>query len=205
MAKQAFDSKVFFAESIKILKKFTRSSQYQKALDILFTCWKEEGTVFTLGCGGSASTASHFAADLSKTTITGDKKRFKAISLTDNTPLVSAWTNDSGWNSVFVEQLKPWLKSNDVLVAFSVHGGSLDSDSWSNNLTLAFEFAKEKKARIIGFSGFDGGAMKKYSDSLILIPSSTEPYATPLSEGLHSLINHGLVFELKEKISKSKP
>lgn len=77
-----------------------------------------------MGCGGSASTATHFAADLAKTTMVDDNPGFKAISLVDNIPLVSAWVNDKGWGSIFAGQLGPWLTRNDVVVGFSVHGGT---------------------------------------------------------------------------------
>src|SRR3990167_383544 len=97
--------------------KFKSDPQYYlEALDILINCYKNKGTVFTMGCGGSASTATHFAADLAKTVSAG--KGFKTISLVDNIPLVSAWTNDYGWESVFEGQLKPWLTDKDVLVGF---------------------------------------------------------------------------------------
>ena len=72
---------------------FSESIEYKKVSDILFDCYKREGTVFTTGCGGSASTATHFAADLTKTTMVGNKPGFRALALVDNIPLVSAWTN----------------------------------------------------------------------------------------------------------------
>lgn len=171
---------------------------------MLFECWQKRGTIFTMGCGGSASTASHFASDLAKTTIIPNKNRFKAISLVDNISLVSAWTNDNGWRVIFAEQLDPWLTENDILVGFSVHGGSFEEEkSWSENLTEAMKLAKERKAKIIGFSGFSGGAMRKLADVNLLVPVSKKPYATALIEGLHVLINHAIIFDLKERISKS--
>src|ERR1700716_1903989 len=90
----------------------------------LMAAWRQGRTVFVMGNGGSASTATHFAADLAKYTISPGKPRFKVLCLTDNVPLVSAWTNDGGFNSIFVEQMAPWLEPDDVLVGFSVHGGS---------------------------------------------------------------------------------
>jgi D-sedoheptulose 7-phosphate isomerase len=155
------------------------------AIKILIDCRKREGVVFTMGCGGSASTASHFAADLAKT-VGG----FKTISLVDNTPLVSAITNDLGWERVFDYQLDVWLTKKDVLVGFSVHGGS---KNWSQNLVRAMRLAKKRGAKIIGFTGKSGGAMKKMSDVWISVPSDE---ATKV-EGLHSVICHDIVEELK--------
>src|SRR3712207_3655858 len=90
----------------------------------LFEAWRARRTVFVMGNGGSASAASHFAAELAKYTIVEGKPRCRVIGLTDSVPLVSAWTNDSGWGSVFAEQMAAWIEPGDVLVGFSVHGGS---------------------------------------------------------------------------------
>lgn len=165
---------------------------YEKILKILIDGYKERGTIFTMGCGGSASTATHFAADLAKTC-----GGFKTLSLVDNIPLVSAYTNDLGWESVFEGQLDTWLKKGDVLVGFSVHGGN---KKWSGNLTKALQLAKKRGAKIVGFSGFDGGALKEMADACMIVPINEMKYGTPVVEAMHSVITHGIVFELKERL-----
>ena len=199
-----FNQKKYFLKLGQISEGFVKSKDYKKAVDLLFECWRGRGTVFTMGCGGSAATATHFAADLAKSTIVPGKKRLKTVSLTDNTPLVSAWINDSGWGSVFAEQLEGWLTRKDVLIGFSVHGGSGEGEAgpWSQNLVAAMNLAKKRKAKIIGFSGFDGGAMKQLSDVCLIVQISEEPYATPLIEGFHSILSHAITFELKSRIEK---
>ncbi len=180
-----------------------KSLEYKKTIDILFNCYKHGGTVFVMGCGGSASTATHFAADLAKTTMSEGVLGFKTIALVDNIPLVSAWTNDKGWNTVFDGQLRPWLTERDVLVGFSVHGGSKRGDEagpWSQNLVSAMVLAKERNAQIIGFSGFDGGAMKEMADVCVTVDTQSELYGTPLVESMHVVVFHGLIFDLKEKM-----
>ncbi len=200
MSIHPFEADVYFQLASELIENLKKSKEFSLAVKMLFRCWQGNGTVFTMGCGGSAANASHFAADLAKTTIIKGKKRFKAISLTDNAPLISAWTNDSGWEKVFTEQLQPWITKNDVLVGFSVHGGLSKT---SKNLNLAFELAKKKGAKILGFSGFDGGKMAKLADVNLLVPISKEPYATGLIESLHTLLAHGIIFQLKEIISRS--
>jgi D-sedoheptulose 7-phosphate isomerase len=179
-----------------------RREDIQKAADILFKAWQDEATIFIMGNGGSASTATHFVCDLSKCTVVEGKKRFRVIGLNDNVPLVSAWTNDSGFGSIFAEQLKPFLKENDVLIGLSVHGGSGDGDAgpWSQNLVKAMRLAQDRKAKIIGFSGFDGGAMKKMADVCIVVPLDSEPWGTPIIESVHVAIEHLICNSLKEKI-----
>jgi len=177
--------------------------QIDKVIELLFEVWKDGNSVFAMGNGGSASTASHFVCDLAKTTIVGGKRRFKVMGLTDNIPLVSAWTNDSGFASIFAEQLVPWLSKGDVLVGFSVHGGSGESDAgpWSQNMVRAMAMAKERKAKIIGFSGFNGGAMKEMSDVCIVVPVDSEPLGTPLVESFHVILHHLICTALKAKIA----
>ncbi len=196
---EQFDIEIYFDLIGKAALYFVDDPAYTDALDILEDCYKRKGTVFTMGCGGSASTATHFAADLAKT-VSSDKG-FKALSLVDNIPLVSAWINDFGWESVFEGQLRSWITKNDVLVGFSVHGGN---KKWSGNLTKAMMLAKERGAKIIGFSGFDGGAMKELADACLVVDTLSETYGTPLVEAMHVVIHHGMVFDLKERIKNAK-
>lgn len=173
-----------------------------RMLDCFMEVWRNRGTVFVMGNGGSASTATHFAADLAKYTISQGKPRFRAIALTDNAPLVSAWTNDSGFNSIFVEQMAPWLQRGDVLVGFSVHGGSGAGDAgpWSQNMIRAMQAAKDAGATVIGFSGYDGGAMGQMADYCITVPVFVDELGTPLVESAHVLLHHLIVHRLRERI-----
>lgn len=191
----------YFSELERISRELDKE-KIKEAVGLLFAAWQNDKTVFTMGCGGSASTATHFACDISKSTIVPGKKRVKAMSLADNIPLNSAWTNDSGWGSVFKGQLENWLKNGDVLVGFSVHGGSGQGEAgpWSQNLVQAMKFAGEKGAKIIGFSGFDGGAMKKMSDICITVPINSEPFGTPLVESWHPALHHLICLALKKEI-----
>lgn len=191
----------YFKELGRIIRELERD-KITKIIDLLFEAWKNNKTIFVMGCGGSASTATHFACDISKSTIVPGKKRVKAMSLVDNIPLNSAWTNDSGWGSVFKGQLENWLEAGDVLVGFSVHGGSGQGEAgpWSQNLVQAMQFAKEKGAKVIGFSGFGGGAMKEMSDVCLTVPINSEPLGTPLVESVHSILHHLICLALKEKI-----
>lgn len=198
-----FSTDKYFSLIAKCSLSFIDSDDYQKAIEILLNCYRRGGTVFTMGCGGSASTATHFAADLAKTTMSGNRSGFKAMSLVDNIPLVSAWSNDKGWGSIFAGQLEPWLTKEDVLVGFSVHGGTNQGDEagpWSQNLVGAMKLATNRKSKIIGFSGFDGGAMKDMSDASLVVPIDLEPYGTPAIEAMHVVLHHAMIAELKEKI-----
>ena len=177
----------------------------ERSIDILYEAWKQGAAVYLMGNGGSASTATHFASDLAKYTITPGQPRFRTLALGDNIPLVSAWTNDSGFGSIFAEQLEPWLKAGDVLIGISVHGGSGAGDAgpWSQNLSRAILLAKERGARTIGMSGFGGGDLKALADECIVVPFDSEPMGTPLVESYHVFLHHMICLALKLRIGET--
>jgi D-sedoheptulose 7-phosphate isomerase len=171
-------------------------------VDSLMHVWRRGRTVYVMGNGGSASTASHFAADLAKYTIIDGKPRFRVIGLTDNAPLISAWTNDGGFSSIFAEQMAAWLEPGDALVGFSVHGGSGTGGAgpWSQNMVRAMQLAKDSGAKVIGFSGFDGGAMAQMADHCLTVPVLVDEIGTPVVESVHVLLHHLVVHTLREEI-----
>lgn len=190
----------YFEEMIQIIQAISRPD-IDRVVEALFQAWKEGRTVFTMGNGGSASTATHFACDLSKVTIVAGKKRLRAICLNDNIPLVSAWINDNGFDNLFSEQLKNLMQPGDVLVGISVHGGSGRDQAglWSQNLLKAMDVAKrEFRGVTIGFSGFDGGAMKQLADVCVVVPFPSTPHV----ESFHLVLEHLITFCLREKIEK---
>jgi D-sedoheptulose 7-phosphate isomerase len=179
-------------------------SDIGRAVDLLFAAWREEAAVFLIGNGGSASTASHFACDLAKLTIVPGRKRFRVMGLTDNAALVSAWTNDDGFGSIFAEQLEPWFRRGDVLVGISVHGGSGtgNAGAWSQNLGRAVKLVRERGGRVLGFSGFGGGMLRETADVCLTVPVDVEPLGTPLVESIHVALHHMICIALKLRIAE---
>lgn len=190
-----------YLEDMKeIIGKLSRE-RIDQIVELLFSAWKEGRTIFVMGNGGSASTATHFACDLAKCTIVEGKKRFRVICLNDNIPLMSALVNDNGFDNLFSEQLKNLMQEKDFLVAFSVHGGSGKDKAglWSQNLLKAMLVAKEEyQATLIGFSGFDGGAMKDVADECLVIPFNS----TPQVESFHLAMEHLITNCLRKKIEE---
>lgn len=171
----------------------------EKFIDILFDAWKNGNKIITMGNGGSSSTASHFAGDLLKTVANDSSMKeiravrgFKAICLNDNSPALTAWINDSGWDNAYSGLLNTLLDKNDVILLVSVHGGS----GWSGNMVKAMQLAKERGAKIVGLAGFDGGKMKEMCDVCIVVPKDS----TPHTEGFHGVLQHLVVFRLKGMI-----
>ena len=135
--------------------------------------------VFTFGNGGSAATASHFAADLATGAICPGKPRIKAIALTDNVPLLTAWANDTAYENVFAEQLENLVESGDVVIGISGSGNSA-------NVLNGMKIARVKGATTVGFTGFDGGKLKELVDIAVIVPS----YNMEQVEDVHLLFGH---------------
>ena len=145
----------------------------------LISARDNDQTIYVMGNGGSASTATHFTSDLLKTSIVKNKKRFKAHSLSDNIPVVLAWANDDEYNNVFLGQLENFLKENDIVIGFSGSGNS-------ENVIKAIEFANNNNATTISFTGKGGGKLSKISQINLTVPS--EEMLT--IERMHLLICH---------------
>jgi D-sedoheptulose 7-phosphate isomerase len=169
---------------------------------LLFDAWRNDCQVFLAGNGGSASTASHFAADLAKFCSVKGKHRFKAISLVDNMSWFSALVNDIGWENVYVEQLKNLLRKGDVLTVISVHGGTGEDKAgiWSQNLLKAVKYVQDNDGKVLGLAGFDGGALKNMADVCVVVPVNS----TPLVEGIHLILTHLICTKLHELIENYK-
>ena len=189
----------YLAEVSQIADKLDRGS-IDKAIGVLYGAWKSDNQVFVIGNGGSASTATHFACDLNKWVSDEADRKFRAFSLVDNIPLMSALTNDNGWGEVYAEQLRNFFRKGDVLVAISVHGGSGSDKAgpWSQNLLRAVKYAKDNDGKVVGLSGFDGGVLKTVADACVVVPANSTPHV----EGMHLILTHLMSEQLRGMISR---
>ena len=137
-------------------------------------------SIFFIGNGGSASTASHFANDLAIGT-NSYKNTFRVISLCDNNAIISAVGNDFSYEEIFSRQLKVLGKKGDLLVAISASGNS-------PNLVKAFGTAKECSIKTVALTSFDGGKLKEMADEVVHVPAERGEYGP--AEDAHLIINH---------------
>ncbi|HEY1939523.1 MAG TPA: SIS domain-containing protein [Candidatus Angelobacter sp.] len=146
--------------------------------------FEHQRTVFVFGNGGSAASASHLMCDMNKGASGLDSnKRPRVISLTDNVPLMSAWANDFGYERIFSEQLKTFVKPRDIAFAISTSGDS-------PNVLLALETAREYGALTLGLAGCHGGQMKFLCDVCAVVPSDNAQVVEDLHQAmLHSIFN----------------
>jgi D-sedoheptulose 7-phosphate isomerase len=160
-----------------------------KAAELLLDCYRRGSTVFILGNGGSAATASHFACDLAKGTQVIGLPAFRVISLSDNVPLMSAWANDTNYDRIFAEQLATLIRPADIVIAISASGNS-------PNILAAAKMARQSGAITLALTGQDGGKLSRLADCTIYVPSQSIEQV----EDAHLVIAHSLCVVLRKQL-----
>ncbi len=149
-------------------------------VEILLDARERGATIYFIGNGGSAATASHFANDIGLGTNSYDKP-FRAVSLTDNQAIITALGNDFGYEEIFVRQLRVLGRADDVVVAISASGNS-------PNLIRTFDYAKSVGIKTVAITAFDGGKMKQMADESIHVPTAPKEYGP--AEDAHMVLDH---------------
>lgn len=179
-------SKEFIQESVKILNSIN-CEEIENLAQLLQKVRTDGGRLFILGVGGSAGHASHAVNDFRKIC------NIEAYTPTDNVSELTARVNDEGWETTFSEWLKvSRLEGKDALLIFSVGGGNQERNI-SMNLVRAIELAQERKCKVLGIVGKDGGFTKKKANACVVIPPASSDRVTPHTEGLCAVVWHLLV------------
>ncbi|MEZ6129131.1 MAG: SIS domain-containing protein [Planctomycetaceae bacterium] len=171
-------------------------SQVVLFADHLFEAWETGRFVFVCGNGGAGSTAGHFAEDLLKSTLdpqeflNDDARRFKVLSLSENTSSILAWANDEGFERIFVEQLKNFASPGDMLVSMSGSGNS-------RNVLAAVEWANRIGLKTWGLTGYDGGELGLACHHHLHIPIND----MGIAQSLHLMLFHWVLDDLHARIN----
>jgi len=158
----------------------------EQALMLVRETVRSGGTLFFCGNGGSAADAQHIATEY-VVRYMRNRRAYPAVALTTDTSLLTAASNDMGFESVFARQVDALARSGDLLVIHSTSGNS-------PNVLAAANAARAKGVRVLSFSARDGGALKALSDHMIVIPTPR----TDRAQELHLCIEH-LICELVER------
>jgi D-sedoheptulose 7-phosphate isomerase len=169
-----------YLEYLQVVLRRIDPAEIGRFIGTLLDARERSATIFFIGNGGSAATASHFANDLSIGTNSYDKP-FRAFSLTDNVPILTAIGNDFGYEEIFVRQLRALGKSGDVLIGISASGNS-------PNLIKAFEYASSIGINTVAITAFDGGKMKTLAGQGIHVPTESKEYGP--AEDAHLVLDH---------------
>ena len=158
----------------------TLLSEIEEAGKIASEVLKKGNTILFCGNGGSSCDASHIAAELVVRYKSGNERRaLPAISLSADSAVLTACSNDYGYEFVFSRQVEAFGKPGDLLVGLSTSGNS-------KNVIAAMEAAKKIGMKTISFLGGDGGKMKGLADLDLIIPRKE----TARIQESHILIGH---------------
>ena len=135
-----------------------------RAAVILIDAVKKGRKIFWCGNGGSAADAQHMATELMGGLRDHDRPAIASIALTTDSSFLTAWSNDTDFNTIFSRQLDGLGKAGDVLVAISTSGNS-------ENIVQAVERAKSLDMAVIILTGQSGGKLREKGDVIIRIPS----------------------------------
>lgn len=163
-------------------------AKLEEIIDTMYKAYKEDRQIFLMGNGGGAATSMHFTCDLNKTANVPGRRRMRAISLTDNTSLVTAWANDTNYTNIFGEQLVNFARAGDLVIGFTASGMSV-------NIVNAIALANELGCETIAFVGFDGGTVGAIAKHVLHIQSNSYQHI----EDVHLLLAHVVTNALQDR------
>ena len=184
----------------------------QKLIESVINTYENDGHIYLFGNGGGSSMAEGFAVDMrthpfvmEDKNISSEIRRIKVICLTESSGALTGIPNDIGFEKVFVEQLKNFMRSkkdnsNDLMICLSGSGNS-------KNACEAVNYVKNFNVKTCSISGRGGGKISEISDIPIIIPGkSTFPGQTGKNdnnfhiEDLQNSISHIVVGLFKQYI-----
>ena len=153
-------------ESAKIKKEMVNIGveSIEKAAELLIESIKAGGKILWCGNGGSAADAQHLATELMGGMSDHDRMPIPSIALTTDSSFITAWSNDTDFDSIFSRQIQGLGEEGDVLVGISTSGNS-------ENIINALKQAKYKNLKTIAFAGKTGGSLDGIADITIKVPS----------------------------------
>ncbi len=170
--RESIDAKNQVLNSDKIIEAINQAAQ------LIISSLKNGGTLFTAGNGGSAADAQHMAGEfVSKFSI--DRKGLPAVALTTDSSIITAVSNDLGYENIFVRQIQTLAKPGDIFTAISTSGTS-------PNIVNAVNAAKENKVVTIALTGSGNSPIDKLCDCIIKVPSAK----VPIIQEAHIMIEH---------------
>jgi len=162
-----------------------------KAANAIISTIKNNNNIYVCGNGGSAAIANHYVVDFLKFFRENSSYKPKIYSLSNSIEAITAISNDISYDKIFSYQAENLCKKNDLIIIISSSGNS-------KNVIELINFAKSKKIKTIGFSGFKGGYLKKNSN--ISIHINAENYG--ISEDSHHILMHGILQYLVKYFGK---
>ena len=180
-----------YLAGVERLVKAIPEAEVARLADLLEEAWLGGRRVLLMGNGGSAATASHIVNDLQKCLDLECGKPLKTLCLSDCTPLLMAWGNDTEYANVFAPQVDCWTEPGDLVIGISGSGNS-------PNVIRAIETANAKGAMTFGLTGFRGGKLAQTAQESLIVPSDNMQQI----EDLHMIVLHAVFSAVRDRNRK---
>ena len=187
----AFRAAKDYVESLREVLSRLDHAMIDRMVEDLWTAYQEDRTIFFFGNGGSAALASHLACDMGKGTIARSHRRFRAISLADNIPLMTAWANDFSYQDIFAEPLAGLVRKDDRVFAISGSGNS-------TNVVRGLQVARAAGAKTLALTGYEGGLVRGLADLCLIVPSNDMQHI----EDAHLCSAHAIFTALRQRMEQ---
>ena len=186
----------YLSESVKVKREILDDSslldKIKETASLIIKAYRNRKKLILFGNGGSAADAQHIAGELVNK-LKLERSALPALAFTTDTSILTSIANDYDYSRVFARQVEALVEEGDVVIGISTSGSSL-------NVLKGIEVAKEKGARVIGFTGKDGGKLTQTADLTIEVPSSD----TPRIQEAHITILHIICFLVERELFSKK-
>ena len=177
-----------YLDEVKALLNAIDPVQVEHSVDALLLAWRNGKRVLLMGNGGSSSSVSHIVNDMQKNIYLEAGKPLRTLCLSDSTPLMMAWANDTDWENIFAPQVECWAEPGDVVIGVSGSGNSM-------NVINGIETANRVGATTIGLAGFAGGKLKETCQQCLVVRSDNMQRI----EDVHMILLHVIFSALLER------
>jgi D-sedoheptulose 7-phosphate isomerase len=174
-------------EAVKVALSMIPMPDVARVVDAVRDTHARGRHIYILGNGGSATTATHFACDLSKATVVKGRPRMRVTSLTDNVALLTALANDMSYEDVFAEPVRSLVNAGDLVIAISASGNS-------PNVVKGIRAARAQGAVTVGLVGCTGGRLMQLVD--IAVHVRHHDYG--VVEDCHLVLEHAITASVRE-------
>ncbi len=181
--------RALFEESIKTKEQFIRAytSTIKEVSEIIASSLQKGNKLILMGNGGSATDASHIAAEFVNR-FQKDRPPLPAIALNTDMAVMTSISNDYNFSLIFRRQMQVLAREGDVVIAISTSGNS-------PNVIEGIEAAKKAGTITIGFTGSTGGRLASLVDHAFVVPSTV----TPRIQEVHITLGH-VICQIVEEI-----
>ena len=179
-----------FQESAEVKRRFVRThaDRIAQVAECIVNTIEAGGKLLFFGNGGSATDASHLAAEFVGR-YARDRAPWPALALATDMAAVTCIANDYGYGDVFARQIDALGHPNDLAIAISTSGNS-------SNVVKGVETARRKGLMTVAWTGHDGGALARLVDHPFIVPSTV----TARIQECHITLGHVLCEMVEEKI-----